>query len=72
MKLSGNVLGMKRMKTDGFDHVFAHSCPGMPIIQDQIRPYLSQNIPFSIYLEVDSSDFDETLRKCSWYEKNEE
>ena len=32
MKLWGNVLGMKRMKTDEFGHMFAHSCPGMPII----------------------------------------
>ena len=32
MKLSGNILGMKRMKSDEFGHMFAHSCPGMPII----------------------------------------
>ena len=32
MKLSGNVPGIKRMKTDEFGHMFAHSCPGMPII----------------------------------------
>ena len=32
MKLLGNVLGMKRMKSDEFGHMFAHSCPGMPII----------------------------------------
>ena len=32
MKLSGKVLGLKRMKTDEFGHMFAHSCPGMPII----------------------------------------
>ena len=31
----------------------------------------SQNIPFSIRLEFVSSDFDETLRKCSWYKHNE-
>ena len=32
MKLSGNVPGIKRMKTDEFGHMFARSCPGMPII----------------------------------------
>ena len=32
MKLSGKVLGLKRMKTDEFGHMFAHSCLGMPII----------------------------------------
>ena len=40
MKLWGNVLGMKRKKTDQFDHMFAHSCPSMPIIYAQIRPFL--------------------------------
>ena len=28
-------------------------------------------MPFLGYLEFGSSDFDETLRKCSWYEKND-
>ena len=32
MKLRGNVLGMKRMKTDQCDHIFAHSCLAIPII----------------------------------------
>ena len=32
MKLSGNVIGMKRMKADQFGHMIAHSCPGMPVI----------------------------------------
>ena len=31
-----------------------------------------QNERFTTYLEFGSSDFDETLRKCSWYEKNED
>ena len=31
-----------------------------------------QNERFTTYLEFSSSDFDETLRKCSWYEKNED
>ena len=30
MKLSGNVLDVKRVKTDEFGNMFAHSCPGMP------------------------------------------
>ena len=30
-----------------------------------------QNERFTTYLEFGSSDFDETFRKCSWYEKNE-
>ena len=30
-----------------------------------------QNERIPIYLEFGSSDFDETLRECSWYEKNE-
>ena len=30
------------------------------------------NERFLRYLEFASSDFDETLRKCSWYEKNED
>ena len=32
MKLSKNVLGIKRMKTNEFGHMFAYFCPGMPII----------------------------------------
>ena len=28
-------------------------------------------VVFPIYLEFGSSDFDETLMECSWYEKNE-
>ena len=39
MKFSGNVLGMKRVKTDEFDNMFAHSCLGMPLIFPQIGPY---------------------------------
>ena len=31
-----------------------------------------QNERFTTYLELGSSYFDETLRKCSWYEKNED
>ena len=30
-----------------------------------------QNERIPIYLEFGSSDFDETWRECSWYEKNE-
>ena len=43
------------------------------------RPKMAQNEPkngklskrVEIYLEFGSSDFDETLRKCSWYKENE-
>ena len=31
-----------------------------------------QNERIPIYLEFGSSDFDETFRKCSWYEMNED
>ena len=31
-----------------------------------------QNEHFPTYLEFGSSDFDETLRECSWYKKNED
>ena len=31
MKLWGNVLGMKRMKTNEFGHMFGHYCPDMLI-----------------------------------------
>ena len=31
-----------------------------------------QNERFTTYLEFGSSDFDETFRKCSWYEQNED
>ena len=31
-----------------------------------------QNERLPIYLEFGSLDFDETLRECSWYEKNED
>ena len=46
MKLWENVLGMKKMKTDEFGHMFAYSCPGMPINKSQIRPYLVPKYTF--------------------------
>ena len=46
MKLWGNVLGMKKMKTDEFGHMFAYSCPGMPINKSQIGPYLVPKYTF--------------------------
>ena len=32
MKLLGNVHVMKRMKANEYGHMWAHSCPGMPMI----------------------------------------
>ena len=48
--------------------ILALACPSF---RPKLDNFWSQNIPFSMYLEFASSDFDETLRKCSWYEKNE-
>ena len=31
-----------------------------------------QNERFPRYIDFASSDFDETLRKCSWYKENED
>ena len=39
IKLSGNDLAVKRVESDEFDNIFAHSCPGMPMIWAQIRSY---------------------------------
>ena len=58
MKLSGTVLDMKRIKTDEFGNMFAHSCPGLPIIQAQIKSYL---VPDEAGC-FGSSDFKEMLR----------
>ena len=39
MKLSGNVFGMKRVETDEFHNMSAHSCLGMPMLD----PFREQN-----------------------------
>ena len=55
MKLCGNVLGMKRIKTNEFGHMFAHSCPGMLISlhslhTKNISPKLKSDEPNSRYI----------------------
>ena len=52
--------------------MFAHSCPDMTIMYAQTRPYLVPKYTFFNYLDIGSSDFDETLRKCSSYKENED
>ena len=46
MKLSENVPGIKKIKTDEFGHMFDHYCPSMPIIHAQIRPFLVPKYTF--------------------------
>ena len=69
MKLWRNVHGMKIMKTGQFGPILAPACPSF---RPKLGHFWSQNIPVSIYIEFGSSDLDETLRKCSWYVKNED
>ena len=49
--------------------ILAWACPS---ISPKLGHIWSQNIPCSIYLEFGSSDFEEILRKCSWYKENED
>ena len=49
--------------------ILARACPSF---RPKLHHFGSQNIPFSIYLDFGSSDFDETLRKCSSYKENED
>ena len=73
MKLWGNIIRMKRKKTDQFGYMFAHSSPGILIILGtNLGHFWSQSIPFATYLHFGSSDFHETLRKCSSYKENED
>ena len=44
--------------------ILAQACPSF---RSKLGHFWSQNIHFSIYPEFGSSDFHETLRKCSWY-----
>ena len=43
INLCGNVLDMKRLKTEEVGNQFTQSCPGMPIIWAQILPHLGPN-----------------------------
>ena len=46
MKLRGNVFGMKRMQTDQYGHMLAHSCQGIPIIQAHIWYQNGSPLPY--------------------------
>ena len=52
--------------------VWSHDDPFLPGLVHHLGPNWSQKVLFQMYLEFGSSDFDETLRECSWYEKNDD
>ena len=65
-KLPGIVLHIIRSKAEKFP-LLARACrPG----RSKFGHICSPKMPFLRYLKFESSDFDETSRKCSWYEKS--
>ena len=64
------VMGsLKVMSLVAFLPILARACPSF---RSQLGHIWSQSMPFLRYLEFGSLDFDETLSKCSWYERTDE